>query len=244
MKDELISLAKTAAKSSGKILLFSFLALVLGLIINVIFLILCIPEMKSIVSQIGAMPIARAGGIGAVIALVFLLIGMWPIVLLITSFGLGFPIAYLLSVKSHMMSREIAKLISEHKGWFVDNISRFATNQIWKRVDSKNPGAVKQAILTKLKNIPALLNEEDSWPAIVRIFVRKILKSLHLEEIAREIAEKHSENESFTKESLEESLNKSFHKAIDEKLEPSPPILLYSLIALNLGIFLFVKILY
>lgn len=244
MKEEIMTLAKTAAKSSAKVLVFALLALFLGFVVNIIFLVSCAPEMKAILSQLGGIPAARAGGIGAILALVFILIAIWPIILLIFAFGLGFPISYLFAAKGHFMKKEIASLVSQNKGWFVDNISRFLAEKIWKKADSDHPGAVRKVLLEKMKDIPAFLNEEDNWPVIVRVIVRKILRSLHLENLAKEIAGQYSESETFTRETLETALQKNLHRAIDERLEPSPPLFLYLLIALNLGIFLYVKISY
>ncbi len=242
MKEELTSLAKSAAKSSAKIFFFSLLALFLGFIFNLILLAFCFPEIQAMTTQIGSMPIARAGGIGAILALIIILLALWPVILLIVVFIIGFPFAYLLAAKKYAVGREISKLLSKHKVWFTDNISHFLSETLKKKVESAKTGGTKEFILEKLKDIPSLLKEQDSWPPVVRFFVQKILKSLHIQDITQEISKKYSEQETPDSNFLEETIKAGLNKAVDQKLEPSPPKLLYILIVVNFVIFLGVKI--
>lgn len=151
MKEEIGTFVKTAVKSSAKIFLLSSIALFLGFIFNLFLLAFCFPEMKSIASNLGPMPIARAGGIGAILALIVIVLELWPIVLLVIGFAFVFPFLYFLGIKKYLLGRELGNLVSENKAWFTENISKTLSEMIKKESGPKRSITGESLSLQNLK---------------------------------------------------------------------------------------------
>ncbi|TGL57681.1 hypothetical protein [Leptospira sarikeiensis] len=243
MKEEIGTFIKTAAKSSAKIFFLSSISLFLGFLFNIILLVFCFPEMKSIASDLGPMPIARAGGIGAILALIVIVLELWPIVLLILGFAFGFPFLYFISVKKYLLGKELNHLVSENKTWFTNNISKTLSEMIKKRAGSERIENWSQFLTSKLKELPNFLQEKENWPKIIRFILQTFLKKIKIHEFVEEVAANVEQKDPADASVLEEIIKTSLNKAIDKQLEPSPPTFFYIVLGANFGIFLAIKFL-
>ncbi|MEI1278929.1 hypothetical protein V6Z05_11435 [Leptospira venezuelensis] len=242
MKEEIGTFVKTAVKSSAKIFLLSSIALFLGFIFNLFLLAFCFPEMKSIASNLGPMPIARAGGIGAILALIVIVLELWPIVLLVIGFAFIFPFLYFLGIKKYLLGRELGNLVSENKAWFTDNISKTLSEMIKKRVGSEKIDNWGKFISSKLKDLPTFLQEKENLPKVLRFILQTFLKKIRIAEFAEEVAAAYEQKGTQDISVLEEIVKVSLNKAIDKQMEPSPPLFFYIVFGANFGIFLLIKI--
>lgn|GEM_PF-6907993 len=144
----------------------------LGLLVNALGLYWLAPHIGQFFTNFGAMPIARAGGMGALLAMMVILLTAWPVVLIILVFSVLFPIAYLLVGKKLGFSLAFNYLTKQHAGflvdYFLDRVLLFLDKRL---TEGSGQVIVKQNLLQSLSRFNQHL---EAMPRVMRWFYRAL----------------------------------------------------------------------
>ncbi|MBL8993697.1 MAG: hypothetical protein JNM63_10175 [Spirochaetia bacterium] len=214
-----------------------------GILINLILLTFLYPEMVATFSHVASMPVARAGGAGAVIALVFIIFQMWPAWLMLAVLGLGFPALYFFFGHKHAIASALRYLVVSQSpfvlSYLVERLAAFVRS--------------KPEFVEKLRNndvtyfarevLPRYLQKLDNMPLLVRVVFRKLLEKIHL----RGILEKIVENRALLEGDSEQIQNEAVAKGKDlfDARLPAPSLRWFSiLVIVDAAVFTAFKIIF
>ncbi len=170
---------------SGWTVLFTTIGLILAAI-SIIFL---LPELAATLKQLSAQPVARAGGIGAILAMVFIVLALWPVWLMLGVMGVGIPALYGFMGYRHGVVYALYYLAETQSGfilsYLIERIYRFARKKPEWGEKIKTSGANKFAA----EIVPRYLKKLDDMPFLLRVVFRQILKKFHVDEILKKVVE-------------------------------------------------------
>ncbi|WP_207761478.1 hypothetical protein [Leptospira perolatii] len=234
------SILAAGVKGSATIFAYAIGFLALGFFLNLILLAFLIPEMSSLISNLGPLPIARAGGIGAIIALFVIMLYMWPVLLIILIFVLVFPGLYFIFGKKHGVSKALHSAINSNKGPITDYLSSKLGEKISSKMKSQDQN--KQGS-DRWKSLQEAVLKLEDVPNPLRFLLKSLLQKIRLADAVQKLAEKSKEGSSELSEAeLKEILKNNIDQAIQENLFVPELNWLYILLSINFATFLFLKI--
>jgi hypothetical protein len=234
LKEQGLFLVKTGFIVIRKIILYS----ALGFFLNILFLILLYPEMETIGESVVMHPHEV---VGAIIALGAIVIANLPIVGMLLTFGVIFPVLYFISGKKSGVEGAIHKIINEKQSSFTvyagKKMAEFIlANQKWKE-------KIKQVGLQNFvidffksgsKKISAL-------PRAVRWIVQLLLKKTEKAATYGQQVESHFQGT--TPENLPEKISSFLSQLINGYLEDKKSNSLKWILSVNVALFALLKIL-
>ncbi|WP_243394667.1 hypothetical protein [Leptospira adleri] len=243
MKIDKITLLKSTAKASFTGLFNIALFTLVGITLNWILLAFLFPEMKTLSSNLGGVPAARAGGIGAVIALIFILIELWPVTLIVLGFGIVFPGLHFLFGKKFAVTKALYQLLGENRGIISEYLSERLEESIRKKAEADETKGKNFSIAQRIQNLPYYLTKLDDLPFPLTALVSKLAQKLRVETLLKEISAKIPDQENPNSEDLQNALKKTIDFAILETIYSPSFQWFFILGGINFGTFLILKVL-
>lgn len=233
-------LLKTAAKSAYYVMSRSIGFTVLGLLLNIIFLIALLPEMRKLAVDIGAAG-GHAGGAAAILVLLIIIVINWRLILLIAAFGILFPILYFVLGKTYGVQKAISSAVSTYKDFLTSYFAERLFDQINRRPEIMEQIRKSGFRAALAENIPKYVRKMDNMPFFVRpIFKSLIRKGNFLETVnlmVEEMAQK-----SLTQDEVEGTTREIVNTFTNQKFPVPKPVGLWILLGINSALFLALKI--
>ncbi|MBM9501351.1 hypothetical protein JWG44_13925 [Leptospira sp. 201903071] len=240
--DKMVLLKSTTKASLSGLLNIVFFSLI-GLTFNWILLAFLFPEMQTLFSNLGGLPIARAGGIGAVIALVFIIIELWPVTLIVLGFGILFPGLHFLFGKKFAVTKALYQLLGDNRGIISEYLSERLEESIRKKAETDNTKGKNFSIAQQIQNLPYYLTKLDNLPFPLTALVSRLTQKLKVDTLLKEISAKIPDQENPNSEDLQNALKKTIDFAILETISSPSFQWFFILGGINFGTFLVLKIL-
>ncbi|WP_232380571.1 hypothetical protein [Leptospira ainlahdjerensis] len=242
MKIDKITLLKSTAKASFTGLINIAFFTLIGIILNWILLAFLFPEMKALSSDLGGLPIARAGGIGAAIALVVIVIELWPVTLIVLGFGIVFPGLHFLFGKKYAVTKSLYGMLGDNRGIISEYLSERLEESIRKKAETDNTKGKNFSIAQQIQNLPYYLTKLESLPFPLTALVSKLAQKLKVETLLKEISAKIPDSENPNSEDLQNAIKKTIDFAILETITSPSFQWFFILNGINVGLFLILKI--
>lgn len=244
MKLDTTSLFKITARASFTVLVNTVFFTLIGWTFNWILLAFLFPEMKSFTDGIGAMPAARAGGIGAVLVLILLVIQLWPITLIVLVFGIVFPFLHFLFGKKFAVSKALQFLVVDNSEIVSAYLSEKLEASIRKKAESDENKGKNFSISKQIQNLPHYLSKLEDLPTPIRFLVKRITGKLGIENLVTEVSARIPDSENPSPEDLQKAFKRAIEFVIQETFLPPNLNWFFILGGINLGVFLILKILF
>lgn len=244
MKLDMTSLFKVTAKASFTVLVNTVFFTLIGWTLNWILLAFLFPEMSSFTEGIGAMPAARAGGIGVVLVLIMLVIQLWPITLIVLTFGIGFPILHFLFGKKFAVSKALQFMVVDNSEIVSSYLSEKLEASVRKKAESDDNKGKNFSISKQIQNLPDYLSKLEDLPTPIRFLVKRVTGKLGIENLLSEISSRIPDSENPNPEDLQKAFKRSIEFAIQETFQPPNMNWFFILGGINLGIFLILKVIF
>ncbi|WP_241686866.1 hypothetical protein [Leptospira stimsonii] len=243
MNIDKVTLLKSTTKASFIGLFNIALFTLIGVVLNWILLAFLFPEMKSLSSNLGGVPAARAGGIGAAIALIFILIELWPVTLIVLGFGVVFPGVHFLFGKKYAVTKALYQLLGDNRGIISEYLSERLEESIRKKAEADIAKDRNFSIAQQIQNLPYYLTKLDSLPFPLTALVSKLAQKLKVDTLRKEISAKIPDQENPNPEDLKNALKKTIDFAILETISSPSFQWFFILVGINLSIFILLKVL-
>ncbi|WP_246838868.1 hypothetical protein [Leptospira yasudae] len=244
MKLDTVSLLKSTARTSFTILVNTIFFSLIGWTLNWILLAFLFPEMKALASGLGGIPAARAGGIGAILALIIIVIELWPVTLMVLTFGIAFPFLHFLFGKKFAVSKALQMLITDHLEPVSIYLSEKLEASIRKKAEADKSAGKKFSVSEQIQNLPYYLGKLEDLPSPIRFLVKRMTDKFGIETLLKEISGRIPDSENPNAEDLQKALKRAIEFAIQETFLPPNLNWFFILGGINLGIFLILKILF
>ncbi|WP_246057558.1 hypothetical protein [Leptospira gomenensis] len=242
MKIEATTVLKATTRASFHILANVLFFSLLGLTLNLILLAFLFPEMKSLTSNIGSMPIARAGGIGAVIALVVIVFELWPVTLIVLCFAVVFPGLHFLYGKKRGIDKALYSFaLNENLELVSGYLSEKLETAIRKRAESDRSSGKNFSLAEQIRNLPYYLSKLEDLPSPFRFLVARFSKKLKLDSLLNEVGDGIQDKENPSSEELQKVLSRSVRILVRESVSPPSFAGWFYLCGIDLGVFVLLK---
>lgn len=185
MIDDLKSLAATGARCTFYVVSRAILFTVVGVLLNLVLLAVLWPELSHLAREIPGIPAARAGGLGAVLALLALVTASFPLLALVLVFGLVLPAAYLILGKKHGISKALALVTARH----AEPMADYLRDRVVAYAETPQGAELGARLAAGRTQLPGLLARLDDLPAPVRFLVRHLGARLKIGTILAAVAE-------------------------------------------------------
>ena len=228
---------KTFAKVSGAVILQIVLFTAVGILLNLIFIPFLIPEMKTLVPS-GSNPGARAGGAATVVMIVLYFL---PTVLLLLFFLVLMPLIFFLVGKKQGIKAGLSKLIHEKGdnmvGFIVGKFTdRMANNPEWKESMQKNG-----VVVTVRKFFPGFMKTLQGLPWILKRPLKIVFEGIDFAG-AVEAAYATRPDAPINSPETNAHITETIASKLKLKFPPPKGRLLLILVAINIIVFIIVKI--
>ncbi|XDD49122.1 hypothetical protein AB3N59_11870 [Leptospira sp. WS92.C1] len=243
MKIDPVTVLKSATKASFTILTNILFFFMIGLTFNLILLVFLFPEMQSLTSNLGGLPVARAGGIGAILALIIIVIELWPITLMVLNFGFLFPFLHFLFGKKYGIAKALYFMIGDNSPMLSSYLSERLETYIRKKTEIDKNKEKNFSIAKQIQNLPSYLSKLEELPSPIRFLASKLSEKLKIGTLLEDISKQIPDRENPNPEDLQLALKKTIEYAIQETVLPPTFGWFFKLYGINLGIFLILKFL-
>lgn len=186
---KILEILKVVSKIVFIVVSRSVLFTAAGILIGLIFLAFLYPEMLATFSRVASMPVARAGGAGAVIALIFLVFQMWPAWLMILVMGFGFPALYFFFGHKHAIASAIRYLVVSQSPFVLSYLVERLSAYFRSRPELVEKLRNNDATYFAREVLPRYLQKLDNMPFLVRLVFLKLLAKIHLRGILEKVVE-------------------------------------------------------
>ncbi|WP_243401835.1 hypothetical protein, partial [Leptospira ellisii] len=221
MKLEATTILKATARASFHILTNVVFFSLVGLTFNLVLLAFLFPEMKSFASGPGGMPIARAGGIGAVIALVVIVLELWPITLIVLCFAVVFPGLHFLYGKKRGIDKALYSFaVNENLELVSGYLSEKLETAIRKKAESDGSSGKNFSLAQQIRNLPYYLSKLEDLPSPFRFLVSRFSKKLKVDSLLNEVGSGIQDKENPSSEDLQKALRHSVEFLVRESVSP------------------------
>ncbi len=234
-------LLKTAAKSSFYVLSRTLLFFLLGLLLNLLFLLFLRPEINLLTIKFsGPGPAHIGGGIGALLAIFILAFLYWRVILLFLGFGVVFPIGYLILGKKYGVQKAILSAVSGRQKF----LTVYLVDRLFDRIQNRTnvlETFSKSEFRTFLhEHLTTYTKKLENMPFLLRLVCKRVLRKWSLlQAVDRTLATLGEDQINI--HSFKKTLIEQIDSSLDQRLFSQSYTHLAILVAVNTVVFFAIK---